>query len=145
MGKLTLKRGLVLSLISLTILLTAAACKPTQDPGQSDRPSVVTTVFPLFDFLRNVAGDAVELTMLLSPGQDAHTYEPTASDARLLAGCDLFVCIGGVSDYPFDKLIAASGQEKAIQTGLENALAETRQGKYYLVITFDRGGFDPAS
>jgi cation diffusion facilitator family transporter len=33
-----------------------------------------------------------------------------------------------------------SGQEKAIQTGLKNALAETRQGKYYLVITFDRGG-----
>jgi divalent metal cation (Fe/Co/Zn/Cd) transporter len=38
-----------------------------------------------------------------------------------------------------------AGREKAIQTGLENALAETRQGKYYLVITFDRGGFDPAS
>ena len=38
-----------------------------------------------------------------------------------------------------------AGQEKAIQTGLENALAETRQGKYYLVITFDRGGFDSAS
>ncbi len=38
-----------------------------------------------------------------------------------------------------------AGQEKAIQEGLENALAETRQGKYYLVITFDRGGFDSAS
>ena len=38
-----------------------------------------------------------------------------------------------------------AGQEKAIQNGLENALAERRQGKYYLVITFDRGGFDPAS
>ena len=33
-----------------------------------------------------------------------------------------------------------AGQEKAIQKGLENALAEARQGKYYLVITFDRGG-----
>ena len=38
-----------------------------------------------------------------------------------------------------------AGQEKAIQAGLENALAESRQGKYYLVITFDRGGFDSAS
>ena len=40
---------------------------------------------------------------------------------------------------------AMAGQEKAIQKGLEKALAETRQGKYYLVITFDRGGFDSAS
>jgi len=38
-----------------------------------------------------------------------------------------------------------TGQEKAIQKGLENALAEARQGKYYLVITFDRGGFDPSA
>ena len=37
-----------------------------------------------------------------------------------------------------------SGQEKAIQAGLEKALAETRQGKYYLVITFDLGGYDPS-
>ena len=38
-----------------------------------------------------------------------------------------------------------AGQEKSIQKGLENARAERRQGKYYLVITFDQGGFDPAA
>ena len=99
------------TMLLLLVLPLASACTASGTAGQGGRLTVVTTVFPLYDFLRNVAGEEIGLTMLIKPGQDAHTYEPTASDARLLAGCDLFVCIGGVSDYPFEKLIASSGKE----------------------------------
>ena len=68
-------------------------------------------------------------------------------DARLTMHDFRMVKGTGHTNLVFDINIPheMAGQEKAIQTGLENALAETRQGKYYLVITFDRGGFDPAS
>ena len=64
----------------------------------------------------------------------------TIHDFRMVKGT-------GHTNLVFDINIphALAGREKAIQEGLENALAEARQGKYYLVITFDRGGFDPAS
>ena len=68
-------------------------------------------------------------------------------DARLTMHDFRMVKGTGHTNLVFDINIPheMAGQEKAIQTGLENALAETRQGKYYLVITFDRGGFDSAS
>ena len=64
----------------------------------------------------------------------------TIHDFRMVKGT-------GHTNLVFDVNIphALVGQEKAIQKGLEKALAETRQGKYYLVITFDRGGFDSIS
>lgn len=57
-------------------------------------------------------------------------------DFRMVKGC-------GHTNLIFDINLPheMAGQEKSIQKGLENALTETRQGKYYLVITFDRGGF----
>lgn len=79
------------------MLLTCAACGASTDGGD-DRLTVVTTIFPQYDFVRQIAGDAVNLTMLLPPGGESHSYEPTPRDMASVADCDLFIEVGGPSE-----------------------------------------------
>lgn len=60
--------------------------------------SVVATSFPGYDFARQITGENAELTMLLSPGEESHTFEPTASDIQKIKNCDVFIYGGGESD-----------------------------------------------
>ena len=62
---------------------------------------VVTTIFPEYDWVREIAGDAsdhVDLTMLLDNGVDLHSYQPTSEDIMKISDCDLFIYVGGESD-----------------------------------------------
>ncbi len=62
--------------------------------------SVVTTIFPEYDWVKEIAGDAtgVEVTNLLDSGADLHNYQPTAEDIKTISTCDLFIYVGGESD-----------------------------------------------
>ena len=59
---------------------------------------IVCTDFPCYDFARQAAGEGAEITMLLKPGVEAHSYEPTPADILSIGEADLFVYIGGESD-----------------------------------------------
>lgn len=62
---------------------------------------VVTTIFPEYDWVKEIAGDEVsnmDLTMLLDNGVDLHSYQPTADDIMKISDCDLFIYVGGESD-----------------------------------------------
>lgn len=63
-----------------------------------DKLNIVCTSFPCYDFVRAVAGDRAEIRMLIKPGAEVHSFEPTPADVMAIAGCDLFVYIGGESD-----------------------------------------------
>ena len=63
--------------------------------------SIVTTIFPEYDWVREILGDSAdyaELTMLLDRGVDLHSYQPTAQDIMKISMCDLFIYVGGESD-----------------------------------------------
>ena len=66
----------------------------------ADSISVVTTIFPEYDWVKQIVGDNsnVELTLLLDNGVDLHNYQPTAEDIKKIATCDLFIYVGGESD-----------------------------------------------
>ncbi len=67
----------------------------------ADRLSVVTTIFPEYDWVMNILGDKAEnagVTMLLDSGVDLHSYQPTADDIIKISTCDLFIYVGGESD-----------------------------------------------
>ena len=72
--------------------------------------SVVTTIFPEYDWVRQVVGsnDNVEITMLLDNGVDLHSYQPTAEDIMKIASCDLFIYVGGESDEWVEDALAES-------------------------------------
>lgn len=63
-----------------------------------DKPLVIATIFPAYDFARQVFGDTAEVKMLLKPGQESHSYDPSAKDIVEISGCDLFIYNGGESD-----------------------------------------------
>ena len=67
---------------------------------QEDTIQVVATIFPLYDWARQVIGEVpgVELTWLQDTGVDMHSYQPTAQDMLRVSSCDLFLYIGGTSD-----------------------------------------------
>lgn len=92
----------------LTAALLAGCSAPASTPGPSDaqaasadRLRVVTTIFPVYDWVRQVAGenaDDLELTMLLDGSTDLHSFQPSAKDIADIADCDLFIYVGGASD-----------------------------------------------
>lgn len=69
-------------------------------------PLVVSTIFPGYDFSREVGGDKVEAYKLLKPGAESHTYEPTPQDMVLINKCDIFIYAGGESDTWIDEILA---------------------------------------
>lgn len=81
------------------ILALLAGCAPFAPALAEGTPRVVCTIFPLYDWARAVAGqEAIELTLLLDNGVDLHSFQPTAQDIMEIAGCDLFIYVGGESD-----------------------------------------------
>lgn len=74
---------------------------------QSDKLSVVTTCFPPYDFVRAVTGENADIEMLLCPGAEAHSYEPTPLDIAEIQQCDVFVYIGGEGEVWADKLLGS--------------------------------------
>jgi zinc transport system substrate-binding protein len=97
------RAGLVLAL--LAALLGGMACKQEES---SDRLTVVATIFPLADFVKNVAGDRVDVITLLRPGDSPHTYEPTARDMKAVARATLLVVNGAGLDFWVEKLKSAA-------------------------------------
>lgn len=86
----------LLSIVLLTGCISGRA--ETGDAGKSNKLSVVTTIFPPYDFVREIGGENVEVTMLLSPGVESHSYEPTPQDIIRINESDLFIYAGGESD-----------------------------------------------
>lgn len=67
--------------------------------------SVVTTIFPYYDFARSVSKGTCDVDMLLKPGSDVHSFEPTPSDILKIRNADLFIYNGGESDEWVDSIL----------------------------------------
>ncbi|MDR0303154.1 MAG: metal ABC transporter substrate-binding protein [Chitinispirillales bacterium] len=91
----------VLALASLLLTLTLFACKQKSQKVSNKETSIVCTVFPQFDWVRQILGDKadkVELTLLLDNKIDLHSYQPSVADIAKISTCDLFIYVGGESD-----------------------------------------------
>lgn len=82
----------------LCTMLTACAPARTPETAKDGRLKVVSTVFPGYDFARAAGGELVEVELLLPPGTESHSYEPTPTDILAVQECDLFIYLGGESD-----------------------------------------------
>jgi len=89
-------------------LLMLAMCVGS---ASADGLNIVCTSFPCYDFARAVAQDTADIHMLMKPGSEVHVYEPTPSDIMAIAGCDLFVCIGGESDAWVEDILESFGMD----------------------------------
>ena len=113
--------ALLLALLMLASVL--AGCGKQNDTNKTDKLSIVTTIFPEYDWVREILGDkadSAEITMLLDNGVDLHSYQPTADDLIKLSDCDLFVYVGGESDgWVDDALKSAANRDRKVINLLE--------------------------
>lgn len=84
----------------ICVMLVSGLCTGFASAAENGKISVVTTIFPEYDWVRAVAGEtgAADITLLLDSGVDLHSYQPTADDIIRISTCDLFIYVGGESD-----------------------------------------------
>lgn len=93
--------ALFLCLALLLGTLTACGAASSATDGGEKKLSIVTTIFPEYDWVREIMGDRAEsadITLLLDNGADLHSYQPSVDDVVKISGCDLFIYVGGESD-----------------------------------------------
>lgn len=93
-----MKRFISIILVFFIFVSTLTGCSKDENTIASNKISVVATIFPQYDFVREIAGENVELTMLLPPGSESHSFEPTPKDIAKIQDCDVFIYVGGDSD-----------------------------------------------
>lgn len=116
-----------------TALLVAAGmftgCGTSEKPtAQGDKLKIVTTIFPEYDWTREILGDQserAEVTMLLDNGVDLHSYQPTADDLIKIAECDLFIYVGGESDGWVESALASTSNPDRAVINLIDTLGDS--------------------
>lgn len=124
-------RSIFLMLLPLTLLTacdSSASSAAQKSDLQSDHLSVVCTIFPEYDWVREILGDNpadIELTMLLDNGVDLHSFQPTAEDLMKIADCDLFVYVGGESDAWVEDALPGNANPDRIVLDLLDILGDS--------------------
>ena len=106
-----MKKFFALILICTLCLALCACGQQAQAPETDGGVNIVATVFPAYDFARQIAGDDGNVTLLIPPGSEAHSYEPTPQDIFRIQTCDLLVCNGGESEAWLDEILDGMGKE----------------------------------
>ena len=135
-----MKRIICAALAALLILTLFAACGGKDATTGNDQTAtadeanagdgkglkIVTTIFPVYDWTKNVLGEKAgetDLQMLLDSGADLHNFQPTMDDMMQISTCDVFIYVGGESDAWVDDVLATTKNENLIAVDLMDALA----------------------
>ena len=112
--------------ILVLLLLVPLLCGcVSQNESPSGKVNVVTTIAPLGDFVTAVGGDRVEVTVLVPPGAEPHTYEPTPSQMKDVAKADLYVMNGAGLEFWMDKVLGIN-EEMLIVDSSQGSRAHQR-------------------
>ena len=107
----------------MMVICSLSACASPAGTSGDDKISIVTTIFPEYDWVMNILGNNpanAEVTLLLDNGVDLHSYQPTADDIMKIATCDMFIYVGGESDrWVEDALSEAVNKDMVVINLLE--------------------------
>lgn len=115
--------------IALTLCLSLTACGGSNKTEKKQyKLKVMTTLFPYYDFARAVIGDIddIDLQLLVSPGQDDHSFEPTAKDVVAINQADLFIYNGGSIENWVDTVIDSLDNKKQQQMRMMDEIGQER-------------------
>lgn len=121
--------AIILSVLAVLSLFCACAKgnaeKETENTSAASgekKLSVICSIFPQYDFTREIAGDKIELELLLKSRVDLHNYKPNAEDILKIKNCDLFIDIGGESDEWANDVFSSLGDEAPLHLSLINTV-----------------------
>lgn len=129
--------------ILLTVPILFSACAPKAAPSKAagtGKLSVVATLFPQYDFARQLAGDYADVTLLLPPGAESHSYEPSPSDVIRISNADIFLYTGDAMETWVPKMLSGINSPSLkvidVSKGISLDPAADHDGH-------DHGAFDP--
>ena len=105
-------------LMAMSVLcLVLTGCNIGSTKTDSDKISIVTTVFSSYDFAKQIAGDKADVQLLLKAGEESHAYEPSVNDILAIKNSDIFICVGSMSEVWVDKVLDSidTSKTKVIQ------------------------------
>ena len=135
-SKVTGVISVVLPLL-LVMVLTVSAISCGQKEEASEKVGVVVSILPLADFVGNVGGEKVEVSIMVPPGASPHTYEPTPSQVAALARAKLYAKVGSGIEFELawmDKLVAINEEMLVVDCSrgvqlIEMVGEDTHEGK----------------
>lgn len=111
-------------LLSFGLLVS---CIVTCAGAEANQINIVTTIFPIYDWVREVVGDNAthaNITLLLDNGVDLHSYQPTAQDILAISTADLFIYVGGESDEWVEDVLQSAMSPNLKAINLVDAMGE---------------------
>ena len=90
-----------------SVLMFNSCSKKNPDNIKNGKIKIVTTIYPVYDWVKNITGDKAEVSYLIKSGTDLHSFQPSAKDILEItgSGTDLFIFCGGESDFWIEKLM----------------------------------------
>ena len=101
--------------LALALAFSLTACTVPVEKADDGKIQIVATLFPYYDFARAIAGGRADVTLLLSPGREAHSFEPTPLDAVTISESDVFLYNGGEGEYWVEEMLDAAGEHIAVK------------------------------
>ena len=107
-------------------LLLLAGLIPCAGMAENKPITVVTTIFPIYDWVRQIAGDNADtnLVLLLDNGVDLHSYQPSAQDIMTISTADLFIYVGGESDEWVEDVLETAMNPSLVSINLTETMGE---------------------
>lgn len=122
------KKNVILLLLCLGLVLTGCA-NETGEKRDDTKLQIVCSDFPAYDFAREIAGDRAQVTLLLKPGAEVHSYEPSPKDIIAIEESDLFIYNGGESEEWVESLIGKDVRSVRMMDCVET-VNESSEGIY---------------
>ncbi len=119
--------AILIAAILMAGSLLACGTDAVSNSAGADNISIVTTIFPEYDWVMNVLGSnpaGAEVTMLLDNGVDLHSYQPTADDILKVSTCDLFIYVGGESDEWVEDALREAANKDMVVINLLDVLGD---------------------
>lgn len=110
-------RKSVVFIVTISMIFGMAGCGKTTEKEDNYRLKIVTSLFPYYDMARAVIGDVkgIDLKMIVTPGQDSHSFEPTPSDVIQMENADVLIYNGGSLETWIDTLLDSLNNKNQIQ------------------------------
>ena len=159
-----LKTGCAAAVLGISLVLGGCA-QTGESQGAFDASSeengklkVAVTLFPYYDFVRQIAGNPVDLQMVIPAGMDSHSFEPTPADIRTIQHADILISNGGTMEHWLDETLAAldttnmtivtmmdyvDAVEEEIVEGMEDADHDHDHTHVYVAADHDHSGETP--
>ena len=113
-----MRRRFAALLAALALCVSLAACGAETSEPDSGKLQVMCSLFPYYDFARQIGGEDVEVSLLVAAGKETHSFEPTPLDVIRLSRSDVFLYNGGESEQWVENILSAAGEDIAVTRAL---------------------------